>query len=86
MLKSSSAQSQDYSGQTQCNKDQIGLWDFSVTELARLFELFEQERHERVESLAHALEHDDAEWDTGNCVKHAEHLPANRLRRAVAVT
>ena len=72
-------------GQVESDEDQVGLGHLRVLQLKGLLDLLEQEGDEGVEALAHALEHDDAQWDACDGVEHAEDLAVHRLWCTVAV-
>ena len=66
--------------------DEVRLRHVEVLYLQALLHCLQHERHEDVEPLADALEHDEIERDANERVEHAKYLAADRARRAVAVT
>ena len=65
--------------------DEVRLGHLEILHLQALLHRLQHERHEDVEALANALEHDEIERDADERVEHAEDLAADRARRAVAV-
>ena len=77
---------QDDGGEVEGDQEKVTLRHFRVLHPEALLEVLEHEGDEDVESLAHALEHDEAQRDARDGVEHAEDLAAHRLRGTVAVT
>ena len=65
--------------------DEVRLGHLEVLHLQTLLHRLQHERHEDVEALADALEHDEIERDADERVEHAEDLAADGARRTVAV-
>ena len=77
---------QDDGREVEGDQQKVTLRHFRVLHPEALLEVLEYEGDEDVESLAHALEHDEAQRDARDGVEHAEDLAAHRLRGTVAVT